>query len=77
MKQYNKEKNCYSSQNCGNYNNYIRNANYKSDPFEGEEFDDINKLGTELGNELTFSSYYGKTKVSNDTKTHKKTKSNK
>ena len=54
-----KERNHYSNQNCTNYNNYTRNANFKSEPFEGEELDDLSKLGTEYANELTFNSYYG------------------
>ena len=58
-KNINKERSHYSNQNCTNYNNYTRNANFKSEPFEGEEFDELNQLGTEYANELAFNSYYG------------------
>lgn len=54
------DRNYYSNQNCTNYNNYTRNANFKSEPFEGEELDDLSKLGTEYSSELAFNSYYGK-----------------
>lgn len=59
-KNMNKERSHYSNQNCTNYNNYTRNANFKSEPFEGEELDDLSKLGSEYANELAFNSYYGK-----------------